>query len=77
MLAYQTFVDGRHLATLADLWTRFDILRGQPVTLLEGGRRHHGIVTGLDDDGALILRDGRSRMQRFRAGEVTLEKRDG
>jgi BirA family biotin operon repressor/biotin-[acetyl-CoA-carboxylase] ligase len=77
MLAYQAFADGRHLATFADLWNRFDTLRGQPVTLLEGGRRHQGIVAGLDDEGALILRDGRSRMQRFRAGEVTMEKREG
>ena len=76
MLAYQAFAEGRHLDTFADLWNRFDVLRGKPVVLLEGGRRHHGIVSGLDDEGALILRDSQSRMRRFRAGEVTLEKRE-
>jgi BirA family biotin operon repressor/biotin-[acetyl-CoA-carboxylase] ligase len=74
MLAYQTFADRRHLDTFADLWNRFDVLRGRTVTLLEGGRRHHGVVSGLDDEGALILRDTHARLHRFRAGEVTLDK---
>ena len=74
LLAYQAFSDARHLDAFPDLWHRFDLLRGQPVTLLEGGRRHHGVVTGLDDEGALILRDAHARLHRFRAGEVTMEK---
>jgi len=74
LLAYEAFVDGEHLKTFADLWHRYDVLRGQPIALLEGGRRHHGVVTGLDDEGALLLRDEAGRGQRFRAGEVTLEK---
>ena len=44
------------------------------IALLEGGRRHTGTVTGLDDEGALLLRDENGRTQRYRAGEVTLEK---
>lgn len=74
MLAYQSFADGEHLATFADLWHRYDVLRGQPVTLIEGGRRHQGVAGGLDDEGSLLLRDENGRVQRFRAGEVTLEK---
>ena len=74
LLAYQSFVDSEHLGTFADLWHRYDLLRGQSITLLEGGRRHHGLVTGFDDEGALLLRDSQGRVQRFRAGEVTLEK---
>jgi BirA family biotin operon repressor/biotin-[acetyl-CoA-carboxylase] ligase len=31
-------------------------------------------VIGVDDDGALLLKNSRGRTQRFRAGEVTLEK---
>lgn len=77
LLAYQNFTDGEHLKTFADLWHRFDVLRGKPITLLEGGRRHHGIVNGLDDEGALLLRDDHGKVQRFRAGEVTLEKPHG
>ncbi len=76
LLAYDTFADGEHVKTFADLWNRYDILRGKPVGLLEGGRRHHGTVTGVDDEGALVLRDGHGHTHRFRAGEVTLEKND-
>jgi BirA family biotin operon repressor/biotin-[acetyl-CoA-carboxylase] ligase len=74
LLAYQTFADGEHFDTFADLWNRYDLLRGKPIGLLEGGRRHRGIVTGVDDEGALLLRDDHGKVQRFRAGEVTLEK---
>ena len=73
LLAYDAFAEGTHVHTFADLWNRYDILRGKSIALLEGGRRHHGTVTGIDDEGALLLRDG-NRTHRFRAGEVTLEK---
>ena len=77
LLAYQTFAEGEHLKTFADLWHRYDLLRGKAITLLEGGRRHHGTVSGLDDEGALLLRDEHGKVHRFRAGEVTLEKDQG
>lgn len=73
LLAYQKFVDGDHRRSFADLWHRYDALRGRSVTVLEGGRRHSGKVTGVDDEGALLLRDSRGRAQRFRAGEVTMQ----
>lgn len=75
LLAYERFAEGDHLKTFAELWNRYDLLRGKTVSLLEGGRRHHGTVVGIDDEGALLLRDG-GHSHRFRAGEVTLEKRD-
>ena len=74
LLAYQRFLDGEHVATFADLWHRFDVLRGRTVTVIEGTARHPGTVMGVDDDGALLLRNSRGRTQRFRAGEVTIEK---
>lgn len=74
LLAWQRFADGDHNDTFADLWHRYDLLRGKPITLHEGGRRHHGVVTGLDDEGALLLRSSTGHAQRFRAGEVTIEK---
>lgn len=74
LLAFENFADGSYTKTFADLWHRYDVLRGKPIALLEAGRRHHGTVTGLDDHGALLLRDPHGRTQRFRAGEVTLEK---
>lgn len=74
LLAWQNFSEGEHLKTFADLWHRYDLLRGKEIGLLEGGRRHHGTMTGVDDEGALLLRNEHGQVQRFRAGEVTLEK---
>jgi BirA family biotin operon repressor/biotin-[acetyl-CoA-carboxylase] ligase len=74
LLAYTAFVEDRHREGFAERWHRHDLLRGRAVTLLEGGRRHHGTVVGLDEEGALLLRDEATRLHRFRAGEVTVER---
>ncbi len=74
ILAYEAFVEGEHGKSFADLWNRFDVLRERRATVIEGGQRHSGTVLGIDDEGALLLRDDHGRTQRFRAGEVTLEK---
>jgi BirA family transcriptional regulator, biotin operon repressor / biotin---[acetyl-CoA-carboxylase] ligase len=77
LLAFDLFADGEYRKTFADVWHKYDVLRGRTVTLLEGGRRHHGTVSGLDDEGALLLRDAGGHAHRFRAGEVTIEKDPG
>ena len=74
LIAYDSFVEGDHLRTFPELWHRYDRLRGRRVTVLEGGQRHSGTVGGVDDEGALLLRDDHGRARRFRAGEVTLER---
>jgi BirA family biotin operon repressor/biotin-[acetyl-CoA-carboxylase] ligase len=74
LLAYDRFVAGLHRDTFADLWNRYDVLKGRRAAVLEGGRRHPGTVVGVDDEGSLILRDDRGRARPFRAGEVSLEK---
>jgi len=74
LLAYGRFIDGDYRDTFADLWHRYDVLRGQPVALLEGAHRHTGTALGIDNEGALLLRDERGRSHRYRAGEVTMEK---
>jgi BirA family biotin operon repressor/biotin-[acetyl-CoA-carboxylase] ligase len=73
-LAYGQFVRGDHADTFADLWQRFDVLRGRPVALLQGGRRFAGTAAGIDDEGSLLIRPPGGRLQRFHAGDVTLEK---
>jgi BirA family biotin operon repressor/biotin-[acetyl-CoA-carboxylase] ligase len=75
LLASRAFADGSYRASFADLWQRYDYLRGKAVTLLEHDRRHAGTVLGIDDEGALLLRDAAGHTQRFRAGETTLAAR--
>ncbi len=74
LTAYNRFVEGGFRDTFADLWNRYDILRGRAVTLVEGGRRSSGIAGGVDDEGSLLIRGESGRPQRFHAGEVTLQK---
>jgi len=75
LLAYTQFVEGDHRKTFADLWNRHDVLRGRPVTVLQGDRRFTGTAAGVDDAGSLLVRaTGGGRPWRFQAGEVTLEK---
>lgn len=72
--AYERFVEGRYRDVFADLWNRFDILRGQTVTLVEGRRRITGVAGGIDDEGSLLIRGSNGRPHRFHAGEVTVGK---
>lgn len=72
--AYQAFLDGSFRDTFADLWNRFDILRGRQIAVLQGETRVAGVASGVDDEGALLLRDEAGRLQRFRAGEVSIDK---
>ncbi len=72
--AYERFVQGTYLETFADLWNRHDVLRGRPVTVVQGDEHTQGTASGVDDEGALILRTDAGQTRRFRAGEVTLAK---
>jgi BirA family transcriptional regulator, biotin operon repressor / biotin---[acetyl-CoA-carboxylase] ligase len=72
--AYDRFIDGTYRDTFADLWNRYDLLRGHPVILVQGNRRIAGVAGGIDDEGSLLIRGENGRPQRFPAGEVTLAK---
>lgn len=75
LLAYEQFIAGDHAAAFADLWQRYDVLRGQSIALLHGERRIAGTAMGIDDAGSLLIRSENGRLHRFHAGDVTLEKR--
>jgi BirA family biotin operon repressor/biotin-[acetyl-CoA-carboxylase] ligase len=75
LLAYDRFLDGSFTTSFAELWHRYDVLRGQPVTVLQGVQRVSGVALGIDDEGALLVRSTKGRTERFRAGEVTLGKK--
>lgn len=72
--AYDLFVEGGYRDKFADLWKRYDVLRGRPVTVVQGTRTVTGTATGIDAEGSLIVRLSSGRTERFRAGEVTLGK---
>jgi BirA family biotin operon repressor/biotin-[acetyl-CoA-carboxylase] ligase len=73
--AYDQFVSGAYKKTFADLWNRFDFLRGKPVSLLRGTHQITGSAVGIDEEGSLIVRTDHGKTERFRAGEVTLSKK--
>jgi len=72
--ACNRFVEGDYRDKFAELWARFDVLRGQPVTVTQGTRSVTGTAMGIDDEGSLIVRTSAGRTERFRAGEVTLSR---
>lgn len=75
--AYSQFVEGGYQDKFEELWLRYDVLRGQPVTVIQGNRSVAGLATGIDKEGSLLVRLNSGRTERFRAGEVTLEKTAG
>ncbi len=74
LTAYGQFIENDYRDRFAALWQRFDVLRGHPVTVTQGDRTITGTATGIDDEGSLIVRTRPGRMERFRAGEVTLSR---
>jgi BirA family transcriptional regulator, biotin operon repressor / biotin---[acetyl-CoA-carboxylase] ligase len=74
LAAYELFHRDEHQAEFTRMWARFDALRDRPVTLMQGNERISGIATGIEPDGTLVLRRPDGRIERFRAGEVTVEK---
>ena len=75
--AYGRFVDNDYRDKFAALWQRFDVLRGQAVSVTQGTNTVTGTATGIDDEGSLIVRTSTGKTERFRAGEVTLRKDPG
>jgi BirA family biotin operon repressor/biotin-[acetyl-CoA-carboxylase] ligase len=72
--AYGAFIDGSYAKTFADVWNRYDVLRGRPVAVLTPMQRVAGTAMGIDDEGCFVVRTDKNHTERFRAGEVTLEK---
>ena len=72
--AVNTFIDGGYESRLAELWGRYDLLRGARVGVSHAGGMTRGVASGIDAEGALIVTTDSGKKARFRAGEVTLEK---
>ncbi|HEY4245212.1 MAG TPA: biotin--[acetyl-CoA-carboxylase] ligase [Lacunisphaera sp.] len=72
--AFTQFVEGSYQEKFEELWLRYDVLRGQTVSVSQGTRILSGTATGIDKEGSLLVRLESGRTERFRAGEVTLAK---
>lgn len=72
--AYGRFVENDYRDKFTALWTRFDTLLSQPVTVTQGDRTITGTAAGIDAEGSLLVKTGPGRTERFRAGEVTLRR---
>jgi BirA family biotin operon repressor/biotin-[acetyl-CoA-carboxylase] ligase len=74
LAAYNQFVEGGYQEKFEELWLRYDVLRGRPVTVIQGSKTVAGVATGIDKEGSLLVKLDSGRTERFRAGEVTLGK---
>jgi len=78
-LAYIQFIGDRYRPRLAELWAKHDALYGQQVAVVNGTQHIEGTASGIDENGNLLLRptapneNTDAPVQRFAAGEVTLE----
>lgn len=71
--AYDALLGGRFDQVL-DRWRTFSVTLGQPVRVLglDGQVSLEGVAEGVDEDGALLVRDGAGRVHRVVSGEVSL-----
>jgi len=58
---------------VAEEWSSHCRTLGQKVTILQGERRIEGRAESLDQDGALLLRNARGRLERIIGGDVMLD----
>lgn len=56
-------------AAMAQLWQHYDLLRGQQVVITEGEHQSHGLCEGINDLGALMVKQENSTKAYFN-GEV-------
>lgn len=64
------------LKTFMSDWQRWDGIRGKSVRLIFADHEIEGQAQGIDEQGALLLRNGNG-LRRYHMGEVSLRKRSG
>jgi BirA family biotin operon repressor/biotin-[acetyl-CoA-carboxylase] ligase len=57
-----------------DAWEARHLHHGKAVHLVQGEHAYHGTVTGIDDNGALLVRDARGQRRAFHSGDVSLRR---
>jgi len=72
--AYEGCIGGSPTESLAEAWPPLDALAGKTVQAQTGGREISGLACGIDEGGALLLRDATGATTALRAGDVSLKK---
>jgi len=72
--AYDRFVANDHGGAFVEMWERFDLLRDNPITIVQGKERFSGFARGIDSQGALRLELKDGSILPFLAGDATLDK---
>lgn len=70
--AYDAYVAGEHVAEFADLWHRYDALRGKTVRASRGNTPISGTADGIDANGNMRLLQPDGTVQLVHAGEVSI-----
>lgn len=55
-------------------WRNYDCLQDQPATLFIGEQAFTGVISGIDDNGLLLLRGADGKVQAYASGEVSFHK---
>lgn len=71
--AYEEFVSRDIDGELDALWHRYSAIAGERVTVDGGAEQHSGVVTGLNESGALLLRHDDGQVKAYAAGDVSLK----
>ncbi len=74
--AYKKFRDGSYKTEFPHLWDQYNALSGVEVTVKSQSESLCGTVTGIDEEGSLLLRDEDEKQHVLRAGEVSLGSHD-
>lgn len=71
MLVQLSLFAAKGFAPFTEQWEHLDALKGRQVDIAAGNRVLHGIVAGIDNDGALLLDTGREILS-LHSGEVSI-----
>lgn len=71
--SYYAFVNGK-THPFHGLWTKYDYLKDQPITVYQEEKIFQGIANGIDQSGNLILQFPNGTVKCFHTAEVTLSQ---
>jgi len=70
MLLFDSYVNIK-AEDIINEWQQYDCMRGKKAKLKLQGKKIHGLVMGIDNDGALLMSVD-NRIQKYTAGEISL-----